>query len=222
MAVFFCAAKSGLAEETPLPPRRPTLAQPPSSAAQESVVPDATCAGLLRDKAMEGDLLPDVIGASGCGIVSPVLLKTILLENGARITVDPPVLMRCALAAALVQWVRADVVAALADDKLRLTGLASAGGYECRSRNRVVGAAPSEHGRGNAIDISAFLVAPDSPLAQGGPAASSDVLQKLRDSACARFMTVLGPGSDGFHDTHIHLDLQPRRGETHFCQWQIN
>ena len=228
-AVFFCSAvllswsaKPCLAEDVPLPPRRPPIAQPLPAAAQDDVSLDADCAGLLRDKRMEGDILPDVMGANGCGIVSPVLLKTILLENGAKIAVTPPVLMRCTLAAALVQWLRADVAVALAGDNQRLTGLASAGGYECRSRNRIAGSAPSEHGHGNAIDIAAFLVAPGPPLAIGSAAASRDVFQKIHQSACARFMTVLGPGSDGFHESHLHLDLQPRRSETHICQWQIN
>lgn len=196
-------------------------AQPPPAEAQEVVAPSSACAGLLRDKRVEGDILPDVIAADGCGIGSPLLLKTILLENGTRIPLAPPVLMRCSLAAALAEWVRADVVAALVGENLRLTGLASAGGYECRSRNRVAGAVPSEHGRGNAIDISAFAVTPGPQLAIASQNASRGFFQKIRQGACARFMTVLGPGSDGFHETHMHLDLQERRGGTHFCQWHI-
>jgi hypothetical protein len=32
---------------------------------------------------------------------------------------------------------------------------------------------------------------------------------------------VLGPGSDGFHEEHIHLDLAERRGGYKMCQWQV-
>ena len=34
----------------------------------------------------------------------------------------------------------------------------------------------------------------------------------IRADACARFSTVLGPGSDGHHEEHIHVDLAERRG----------
>ena len=41
----------------------------------------------------------------------------------------------------------------------------------------------------------------------------------MRQSACARFTTVLGPGSDKDHETHLHVDLAERRGGYRMCQW---
>jgi hypothetical protein len=38
---------------------------------------------------------------------------------------------------------------------------------------------------------------------------------------CGRFTTVLGPGSDGYHETHIHVDLAERRGGYRMCQWDV-
>ena len=38
---------------------------------------------------------------------------------------------------------------------------------------------------------------------------------------CARFSTVLGPGSDGYHEDHIHLDLMERRNNYKICQWDV-
>jgi hypothetical protein len=39
---------------------------------------------------------------------------------------------------------------------------------------------------------------------------------------CARFSTVLGPGSDGYHENHIHVDLMERRsGYRAMCQWDV-
>jgi len=43
----------------------------------------------------------------------------------------------------------------------------------------------------------------------------------LKESACARFSTVLGPGSDGYHEDHVHLDLAQRRGGYKICQWAL-
>jgi len=40
-------------------------------------------------------------------------------------------------------------------------------------------------------------------------------------SACTRFSTVLGPGSDWYHEDHIHLDLMERRGNYRICQWDV-
>ena len=34
--------------------------------------------------------------------------------------------------------------------------------------------------------------------------------------------SVLGPGSDGYHEEHVHVDLMPRRpGRFAMCQWQV-
>ncbi|HEY0236230.1 MAG TPA: extensin family protein, partial [Afipia sp.] len=40
-------------------------------------------------------------------------------------------------------------------------------------------------------------------------------------SVCTRFMTVLGPGSDWYHEDHIHLDLAERRNNYKLCQWGV-
>jgi hypothetical protein len=38
---------------------------------------------------------------------------------------------------------------------------------------------------------------------------------------CKRFTTVLGPGSDGYHEEHIHLDLMERHNNYKICQWNV-
>jgi hypothetical protein len=43
----------------------------------------------------------------------------------------------------------------------------------------------------------------------------------MRQSACTRFTTVLGPGSDRDHETHLHVDLAERRGGYRICQWTL-
>ena len=32
---------------------------------------------------------------------------------------------------------------------------------------------------------------------------------------------MLGPGSDGYHEEHIHLDLAARRNNYKICQWDV-
>ncbi len=50
---------------------------------------------------------------------------------------------------------------------------------------------------------------------------AKDWREGIRASACARFSTVLGPGSDGYHEEHIHLDLAERRGGYTMCEWDV-
>jgi len=53
------------------------------------------------------------------------------------------------------------------------------------------------------------------------PQLPRDFRDGLRKSACARFTTVLGPGSDGSHEDHIHVDLLERRGGYRICEWEV-
>jgi hypothetical protein len=48
-----------------------------------------------------------------------------------------------------------------------------------------------------------------------------DTREKVLMSVCTRFTTVLGPGSDWYHEDHIHLDLAQRRGNYKLCQWGV-
>jgi len=43
----------------------------------------------------------------------------------------------------------------------------------------------------------------------------------LKASACAHFGTVLGPGSDGYHENHLHVDVIPRRPGHGICEWTL-
>ena len=69
----------------------------------------------------------------------------------------------------------------------------------------------SEHGKGNAIDLRAFTLADGRTIGLTDMTVPKDLRSGLRESACHRFTTVLGPGSDGHHEGHIHLDLAERR-----------
>ena len=50
---------------------------------------------------------------------------------------------------------------------------------------------------------------------------AKDWREGIRASACARFSTVLGPGSDGDHEEHIHLDLAERHAGYKMCEWDV-
>jgi len=44
----------------------------------------------------------------------------------------------------------------------------------------------------------------------------------MKAAACNRFTTVRGPGSDGYHEDHIHMDRAERRGGYRLCQWDLH
>jgi hypothetical protein len=92
--------------------------------------------------------------------------------------------------------------------------------YECRSRNRIAGAKISEHAKGNAIDVRAFTLADGRRIVLTDEKADKPLRQALRDTACRRFTTVLGPG-DPYHSSHIHLDILERRNGYRICQWDV-
>ena len=93
--------------------------------------------------------------------------------------------------------------------------------FECRGRNRVSGAKLSEHGRANALDVRGLKFANGQSLSLTDRGVAREQREAVLHSVCARFTTVLGPGSDWYHEDHIHLDLAERRSGYRICQWNV-
>ena len=161
--------------------------------------------------------LPDVAGVPvqripgrlpGCGVEDPVRVAAV-----AGVALDRPAVMNCRTAKALRDWVAGGVVPAFA----RMGEVASlkvAAGYTCRTRNNRPGGRISEHGRGAAIDVSAFRLADgrEVTVLEGWRALSTrDAVQGAWRAACGPFGTVLGPNADRYHRDHLHLDTATRR-----------
>jgi hypothetical protein len=79
----------------------------------------------------------------------------------------------------------------------------------------------SEHAIGNALDVSGLKLADGKIISVQQPNGAEALLGKVRATACGRFSTVLGPGADASHKTHVHLDLQERRHGYKMCQWEV-
>jgi hypothetical protein len=93
--------------------------------------------------------------------------------------------------------------------------------FDCRPRNGIAGAKISEHGHANALDVRAFKLANGASIQLTDAGVDKSLRQKLRQSACARFSTVLGNGADAYHDSHVHLDLIERSNHYRICQWDV-
>lgn len=203
-------------------PAIPTLnVQAPHAAVVASPEDTAVCDRLLASGKVKAEHIPAIADPGGCEIPLPLKLSAILLQTGSSVAFDPPVTVRCSLADALSDWVRQDLVPLLASRGGGLAKLAGTSGYQCRSRDHIAGAKLSEHATGNAIDISAMVMADRSSAKITDDVQNATLFAQMKLTSCARFMTVLGPGSDGFHANHLHLDLASRRNGTHICQWQL-
>ena len=159
--------------------------------------------------------------ARGCGASDVVRLEGILLSDNTRIAMSPPGIMRCAMAEAVAHWVRDEVAPAFAKAGSPVRAIDNYASYDCRGRNNVSSARTSEHGFANALDVRGVRLADGKFVEFTDRKVGRDFREELRKDACARFTTVLGPGSDGHHEEHIHVDLAERRGGYRICQWDV-
>jgi hypothetical protein len=196
------------ATATPIPVPRPT---PQPSA----------CRLALTEEIAIAPSIPDIHGPGGCGGEDLVRLEAIVLPDKHRVSLKPAATMRCGMAAAIADWVRTDVAPLMQGLGTEPTDLENLDAYECRGRNGISGAPLSEHGRANALDVHAFKLANGQSIVLTDRNVPRGLREAVLHSACARFTTVLGPGSDSYHEDHIHLDLLERRNNYKICQWDV-
>jgi hypothetical protein len=189
-------------------------------APQPAPQPSACRLALTEDIAIAPSI-PDIKGDGGCGGEDLVRLEAVVLPDKRRVSVKPAAILRCPMASALVDWIRSDIAPLAERVGSTLADLDNFDSFECRGRNRVVGAKLSEHGRANALDVRAFKFADGSTVSLTDRTVPRGLRESVLHSACTRFSTVLGPGSDGYHEDHIHLDLMERRNNYRICQWDI-
>ena len=218
-----CGAAAAQTPPLPRPrPVAPAMTQDAQAARRaDPTVEASACRLRMTDDLAVAPSLPAIQGPGGCGADDLVQLEAVVLPNRSRIAVTPPAILRCSLAEAIVQWVRKDVTPLVASLGASLKSIDNYASYDCRGRNNVQGALLSEHGKANALDIRSLKLANGRVVALTDVQLSRDFRDNLRKATCARFMTVLGPGSDGFHKDHIHVDLAERRSGYRICQWDV-
>jgi hypothetical protein len=206
----------------PLPGDKSSAGEPeaaPDSAPPEQPPPPSACQLRLPDIAAI-QIVPN-INNGACTADEVVRLDAVAGKDGRRIAVTPPATLRCPMAESVVHWIRDEVASVAADLGAPLRSVTVDTSFECRSRNRVAGAKLSEHGHANAVDLRAFTLATGVVVKLTDRTVQKEARERLRDAACTRFTTVLGPGSDGYHEDHIHLDLAERRSGYRICQWDV-
>jgi hypothetical protein len=210
-------AEAPLAEGKPAETEKPvtdksTAEQPP---------PPSACRLALSDAIAVAPSIPAINGPGACGGDDLVRLEAVLLPDKGRVALKPAAILRCTMASAIADWIRTDMSPLASSLGTTVSELDNLDSFECRGRNRVVGAKMSEHGRANALDVRSLKLANGQSIALTDRSVARDLREKVLGSVCARFTTVLGPGSDGYHEDHIHLDLAERHNGYRICQWNV-
>lgn len=196
-------------------------ANKPAEAAPPPEKQASACRLALTEEIAVAPSIPDIRGPGACGGGDLVRLEAIVLPDKRRVAVKPAAILRCTMASAIADWVRKDMVPLAGSLGSTISDLDNFDSFECRGRNRVAGALLSEHGKANALDVRAIKLANGQSIGLTDRTMSRDIRERVLRSVCARFSTVLGPGSDWYHEDHIHLDLAQRRNDYRICQWNV-
>ncbi len=230
LALFLAIPSVNAAQNTPnlpiptnRPTNRPAEISKPNAEVKTPAKPDANTAPLNRPSAANACLaeLKRVSNAkpvvqptpkdAECTISNPVSILSIRLQNG-KIALPADMLNDCQFALEFSRWL-ADVANPLAEQHLgsSIKRLHSGTGFTCRRRNNLPTGKLSEHAFGNAIDIVGLTLSNGERFLVDDPATMEPSYARfftaLRKTACGYFTTVLGPGSNAAHATHLHLDL---------------
>ena len=219
------------AQEVPLPPRRPSdlggvqrpaTGEPAGSkkpAEVEAPRADGVNGCLARLRDLGADVDPAVQlqpSNASCAIEEPVRLRglTLTIDGGFKVGFPDQPVLACRFAEPLTRFVRdlvAPVVAGQTGGGTELKTIHTGPGFECRNQNRAASGKLSAHGTGIAVDVAALVLTSGDTIAIKTAAQDQRhkaLISAIRTAACGWFTTVLGPGSDAYHDDHLHLDIQ--------------
>jgi hypothetical protein len=206
-AVLTALALAGCSDDTPIK----------NFETKGLAVPSSLCVG-DPDRFGGATKTRDIDLGNGCFVHNAYRVSSI-----GNVRLNQPQVMNCGVVGTSTQWMN-DVVQPAAQDAFgeEVVGIEVPSAFACRPRNNTRGAKLSEHGMGNAIDISVFHLASGRKVSVledwGGFGDASSFLKKIRQDACGPFKTVLGPGSDAHHRDHMHFDLQAHRSGGSYCR----
>jgi hypothetical protein len=181
------------------------------------IAPSNKCAS-SPEKFGDAQRITDIDLGNGCFVHNAYDVRSLV-----GVSFSSSAKMNCGVANETAQWLDSTVQPAAQEafgEKVVAIDVPSA--FACRPRNNQRGAKLSEHGMGNAIDVSAFVLESGRKVTVlddwGSWSDSGRFLKQVRAEACGPFKTVLGPGSDAHHRDHLHLDLQRHRSGGSYCR----
>lgn len=214
-------AEAPAGEDKPIEGKAEEAAKPAAEQEASASPPPSACRLGLTEAIAIAPSIPAIHGPGACGGDDLVRLEAVVLPDKKHVAVKPAAVLRCSMAAAIVDWIRSDMAPFAQSLGTSLSELDNFDSFDCRGRNRVSGAKLSEHGRANALDLRGLKFANGQSLSLTDRGTAREQREAVLRSLCARFTTVLGPGSDWYHEDHIHLDIAERRNGYRICQWNV-
>jgi hypothetical protein len=190
------------------PAHEPATVQPDDAPTLPEPAQNACLIALQKIADAEPVSSPDAED-SACVIDNPVQIAGTLGPTPITFTGHP--VLTCDVALRLARFSK-DTLQPLAEHHVgaSLTAVFTGPGFTCRRRNNAATGKLSEHAFGKGIDITAFSFEEKDRL---NVRSSADMktnraafFSALRTAACGHFTTVLGPGTNAAHATHLHLD----------------
>lgn len=221
--VIAAKAESITNEPAPIPLIKPEALQQQAALIPRALPEDITrkddsesCFQMLRAMGAKFTVAAATVDYGKCSVQNPVNLRSVTTKGN---TIDLPEapLLNCKFALQFSKWLSESGAPILGSQLNSPVERISTGpGFECRGRNGDGTAKISEHGYGNAVDISTFRLLNGKTLHVG----DSTLLPGVRASACGYFTTVLGPGTNAAHATHFHFDMgiHGKSGNYRICQ----
>jgi len=186
----------------------------PQAAAEASSAAARQCRAELEREEVKFRALPDRRFGGGC-----TALNAVQLLDAGMPTANLGA-MTCPLARQFARWTR-EAVQPAADRYFnsKVVRIESFGTYACRPVNGVPGGRLSEHGRANAVDIAAFVLADGRRVnvRDGWHGEDEDqrrFLRTIHQAGCRRFTVGIGPDANAQHHDHFHFDM----GESGYCR----
>lgn len=195
---------------------RPMFRSPQAGREQRKKQAALAAGSVCGDPSIQGKVVGTVPGRiAGCGIENAVSIASV-----SGVSLSTKSTMDCGTARALRTWVDNSAKPELSGKGGGLREIKVAAHYACRRRNNAKTGKISEHGKGRAIDISAFRLKDgrEITILKGWNAAGSrKALRKMHKDACGPFGTVLGPKANRFHLDHFHFDTARYRSGS-YCR----
>lgn len=178
--------------------------------------PSGQLGALCGDPGILGEPVGKVPGKiSGCGINDAVRVRSV-----SGVALSSSALIDCTTAKALKNWVERGMKPAVGRRGGGVAQIQVFASYSCRTRNSRKGARISEHGKGRAVDVGAFILHDGTKLSvldHWGGGKNGRILRKMHETACGPFGTVLGPKADRYHQDHFHFDTARYRSGS-YCK----
>jgi len=178
---------------------------------------ELTCRKQLRKLGVTFKELAPIRDSASCHIDHPIKVSRI-----GRVAIKPAATLNCEMAEAFAAWTRNELVPAARWRFLSgVKTIHQGSSYSCRKIAGTRGT-PSEHSRGNAIDIMKIELQSSKTIDVRKPGLFAfrkrGLLNTVRADGCEYFTTVLGPGYNADHADHFHFDIKSRRNGYRACR----